>query len=764
MRGKPCVWSGLNRGKVRVWTGKGLMSPERLNLEQLTEPQREAVMHLDGPLLVLAGPGSGKTRVITMRVAYLVREAGIAPWNVCAITFTNKAAAEMRKRVELLLSPRQAQAASISTFHSLCARLLRIHGSAVGLSANFSIYGVEEQQTLIKQALERVKLPSGAFSPQAMLGEISRAKNELVDVEAYAQAASGFVERNVAKVYREYVRLLRANQAVDFDDLLMMSVELLRKNHQVRLACQDRFAYLLIDEYQDTNIAQFRLAELLGGERGNLVAVGDPDQSIYRWRGADLRNILDFEQHFPKAKLIRLEENFRSTQRILQAADRLIGFNRHRKAKRLFSQLGEGEMVRQVRYVDGSAEAQQLAAWFSELHLQQGVPYAQMAVFYRVNSLSRELETALRNAGIPYQIARGTAFFDRKEIRDALAYLRVLVNPEDGLSLLRIANTPTRGLGAQSLAAIEAWQADHGGSLLDAMRQTPHNPALKPRAVASFKRLVELFDRWRHDLDSPRAVMPGLSEGDGDFRLRSFVERLIRQSGLEDHYRAKEQEPDEERVLNLGELVSFCQQFEQELLLREEETPGLRARLELLMERVALVSDADGLESESGMVSLMTMHTAKGLEFDAVGVIAAEDYLLPHKRALEDKDDNAVEEERRLLFVAMTRARRWLQVSHAQVRMVFGSMQSTIPSRFLREFAGNGVKTLRDSTPASLAAGYGRDASAVTGTGLVPGAAVRHPLFGSGRVIQASGSRVTVSFEQYGVKVLMRDFAPLSLE
>ncbi|MCC5829612.1 MAG: UvrD-helicase domain-containing protein [Phycisphaeraceae bacterium] len=733
------------------------MPLETVDLDSLTEPQRLAATHLDGPMLVLAGPGSGKTRVITSRVAYLVREAGIAPWQVCAITFTNKAAAEMRRRVECFLTERQARAANLSTFHALCAKLLRQHGQRVGLTPNFSIYAMDEQQALAKQAIEQVKLPATSFQPSALLGRISSAKNELVDCHAFAAQASGFVEKNAAKVYVAYEKLLRANQAVDFDDLLVFAVRLLSEHQDIRGQVQDRWAYLLIDEYQDTNIAQFRLAELIAGPRGNLVVVGDPDQSIYRWRGADIRNILDFESHFPNARVVRLEQNFRSTQHILTAADRLIGHNTGRKPKKLFSDLGDGQQVRIVRYLDGSAEAQQVARWLMDLHVTHGVPYAQMAVFYRVNALSRELETAFRNAAIPYQIARGTAFFERKEIRDALAYLRMLVNPDDSLALERIVNLPPRGIGAQSLKAVEAWRIQHGLSLFQAMKQAEHITGLKARAIASLKAFTDQVDRWRHDLDAPPD--DSLIGGQSEYRLRAFVERLIRQSGLEKFYKGKEQEPDEERALNLGELVSFTQQFEQELLRTMDEPPTLRARLEALMERVALVSDADGLESESGMVSLMTMHTAKGLEFDAVAVIAAEDGLLPHQRASQELEE--LEEERRLLFVAMTRARKWLQVSHTQLRMVFGNMQSAIPSRFLREIKGAGVREKRDDTPAEFQGGRG-DVESVTGSAFAPGVEVNHPMFGRGRIIQASGGRLTVRFETFGIKTLMRDIAPLS--
>ena len=459
-------------------TTHALTDPAEL-LDGLTEPQAQAVQHVDGPLLVLAGPGSGKTRVITRRVAYLVKAVGIAPWNILAITFTNKAAGEMRDRVGALVSERQARAITVATFHSLCARLIRRYAERLGLPPGYSIYDTADQKRAIKQALDDLEINAKNFPPASMLSAISNAKNDLLDAAAFAKNASDFHARTVAKVYTKYEQILKRNAALDFDDLLMRTVQLMKRHPDVLAELRERYQYVMIDEYQDTNHAQFMIANGLapGSARvqpaadgsaapgstsgGNIMCTGDPDQSIYGWRGANIQNILEFEAHYPDATVVRLEQNYRSTKHILAAADALIANNRARRHKTLWTENDTGEPIRVVTCVDERQEARHVLEQFRKLHDDGGVPWAQMAVFYRMNSLSRVMEEALRDAGVPYVIARGTAFYDRKEIKDAIAFLRTIANPADEVNLLRVINTPARGISAASIKALQAHALAH---------------------------------------------------------------------------------------------------------------------------------------------------------------------------------------------------------------------------------------------------------------------------------------------------------------
>ncbi|MDX1682118.1 MAG: UvrD-helicase domain-containing protein, partial [Phycisphaeraceae bacterium] len=441
-------------------------------LDGLTQPQQDAVTHVDGPLLVLAGPGSGKTRVITHRMAHLVLNVGIAPWNMLAITFTNKAAGEMRQRVAQVLTPRQADALTVATFHAFCARLLREHAEAVGLKPGFSIYDTGDQRQAAKRAITELEINTKNFSPAAVLGTISNAKNELMDPDSYETAAGDFYTRTVSRIYHRYQSILTEGNAVDFDDLLLKTVQLLKEHTAIRDQLRQRYQYLLVDEYQDTNHAQFVIAHALAAEHGNICVTGDPDQSIYGWRGANIGNILDFERHYPDARVIRLEQNYRSTGRILAVADALIQNNQRRKHKQLWTDNELGEPVQVVRLRDEHHEAQWLVDQFRQAHDELSIPWSGMACFYRVNSLSRVLEDEFRAANIPYQVARGTAFYDRKEIKDAIAYLRVIVNPVDEVNLLRIINTPTRGIGDKTLKAVQAEAVARDQTLWETLGQT----------------------------------------------------------------------------------------------------------------------------------------------------------------------------------------------------------------------------------------------------------------------------------------------------
>lgn len=746
-----------------------MAAPIEALLENLTEPQREAVTHVDGPLLVLAGPGSGKTRVITSRIAHLILEVGIAPWNVLAITFTNKAAGEMRQRVGEFLSARQAQAATVATFHSLCARLLRTYAHVLNLPSSYSIYDTSDQQRCIKRVIEDLQINTKNFPPSKVLSSISSAKNELVDAEAFASMAGDFYSKKISQIYRGYEQALRRNNALDFDDLLFKTVTLLREHATVAEELRDRFQYILIDEYQDTNHAQFVIARALTGENRNICATGDPDQSIYRWRGADIRNILEFEKHYPDARVVRLEQNYRSTKSILGVADALIGRNTQRKHKALWTDNEVGEPVKIVTHATSQHEAAWVVDRVRDLHLAKGLNYSDMAVFYRTNSLSRVMEDALRDAAIPYQIARGTAFYDRKEIKDAVAYLRAIANPADEINLQRIINMPTRGIGDKTIKTLQAEAAARQLSLSDALDIANELPALSSRAVKAVREFAKLLATWREEAgidDIPLPPADDDASASNGLDLRTFVERVITESGLHAHYAADESAPDEERIMNLGELVSSASQYEEEMIEMSTQPITLREKLEGFLERIALVADVDAVDNDSGSVTLMTLHAAKGLEFPVVFMVGVEEGLLPHSQS--SGDEHEIEEERRLCFVGMTRAKRFLHLSHTNARSTFGRMEGAIPSRFLSEIRSDDVEWDDQSQHQESATPWGdfgrRQAASNFGSSskFRPGQMVRHPQFGMGTVMLVEQDRARVAFKT-GTKTLMLEYARLEI-
>ena len=749
-------------------------------LDDLTPPQREAVTHVEGPLLVLAGAGSGKTRVITRRIAHLVLRVGIAPWNVLAITFTNKAAGEMRSRVGQLVTERQANAVTVCTFHSLCARLVRNYAERLDLPRTYSIYDTADQTRAMKQTLKAMGISTSNFPPGKVLSTISNAKNELLNPAAYAVAADDFYSRTIAEIYKKYQGVLTKNHALDFDDLLLYAVTLFKEHPDALEELRQKYQYLMIDEYQDTNQAQFTLAHALSAQHQNICATGDPDQSIYGWRGADIRNILDFEQHYPAVTTVRLEQNYRSTKNILAVADSLIQHNTQRKHKQIWTENEMGEPVRSVACRDERHEAQWVVDWFTELRDREGIPWSGMAVFYRVNSLSRVVEEALINAHVPYQIARGTAFYDRKEIKDLVAYLRVIANPADEVNLLRIINTPSRGISDNTVRALSAHAVASHLTLYQAMNDPARVTSLNPRAVAAVQKFAGLLETWR--------VQAGLASGHApvnellgqnpptDLSLRRFVEQVLRESGLEQYYRNDKSDPDHERLMNLGELVSSAQQFEDEFDLpadQSQEMPTLSDKLEAYLEQISLVSDVDAVDSEQGSVTLMTLHAAKGLEFPVVAMIGLEDGLLPH--SISQSESRELEEERRLCFVGITRAQQRLAMTYTRHRTIFGQLQSTIPSRFLDELPVGSMQQedLSDQTNGLTGGRHmvwlSQDSQAQPDDdeegAFPPGALVRHPQFGLGRIIEirAGGaqSRARVEFNTAGVKTLILQYARL---
>ena len=742
-------------------------------LADLTPPQQQAVAHVDGPLLVLAGAGSGKTRVITRRIAHLVLRVGVAPWNVLAITFTNKAAGEMRSRMEHLLSPRQAKAVTVCTFHSLCARLVREFADRLNLPRAYSIYGTADQTRAMKQALEALKIGTSNFPPGRVLSTISNAKNQLLGPDAYAASVTDFYGRTVGQLYKKYQSILTKNAAVDFDDLLWRTVVLLQEHDDVLAQLRDRYRYLLIDEYQDTNHAQFTLAHTLSAGHGNLCATGDPDQSIYGWRGADISNILEFESRYPSVTTVRLEQNYRSTKSILAVADQLIRQNTRRKHKALWTENDTGEPIQAVTCYDERHEAQWVIDWFTQLHNRHEIPWGSMAVFYRVNSLSRAVEDAFRTAHIPYQIARGTSFYERKEIKDAIAYLRVVANPADEINLLRIINNPSRGISANTVRSLQAHAATRGFGLAAALGEPADVRSLNTRAVTAVDRFAKMLGAWRAEAGSGRhADVAGAT-------LCGLVERVLQESGLQEHFRNDRSDPDQERLMNLGELVNSAQQFEEAFELSQMdgdevgEPAGVAEKLEAYLEQISLVSDVDAIDDHQGAVTLMTLHAAKGLEFPAVAMIGLEDGLLPHGES--SSDPKKLEEERRLCFVGITRAQHRLAFTNTRYRTIFGRVQPAVGSRFLgempedyvsqedRSFEGAGLVEEEDRSVVQL--DQPGSSEKRHRDGFAPGTLVRHPQFGLGRVVEVryggSQTRARVDFNTAGAKTLVLQYARL---
>ena len=750
-------------------------------LTDLTESQHQAVTHVQGPLLVLAAAGSGKTRVITRRIANLVLRVGVAPWHVLAITFTNKAAAEMRSRIEQLMTPRQAKAVTVCTFHGLCARLIGEFASRLELPQAYSIYSTSDQTRAMKQALEELHISTSNFPPGRVLSTVSNAKNQLLTPDAYAESATDFYSRTVSQIYIKYQAIMNKNHALDFDDLLLRTVTLFKHHPDVLTQLRDRFQYVLIDEYQDTNHAQFVLAHALSAEHCNICATGDPDQSIYGWRGADIRNILDFESQFPNVKTVRLEQNYRSTKSILAVADHLIQHNTERKHKALWTDNADGQPIQTITCHDERHETQWVIDWLRQLRHQQSIPWRDMAIFYRVNSLSRVMEDGLRNASIPYQIARGTSFYERREIKDAIAYLRVTANAADEVNLQRIINIPPRGISHTTVRALQAYAADHQKGLFDAMVDVAKVTGLNKRASAAVSRFTKTLQGWRSAAEFERTSEPleddlnnpEVSSSSGVESLRMLVEQILRESGLEEHFRFDKSDPEHERLMNLGELVSSAGQFEEEFESSQpDERPrSIAEKLAAYLQQISLVSDVDGLDNEQGAVNLMTLHAAKGLEFPVVAMIGMEDGLLPH--AESNSDLQKLEEERRLCFVGVTRCQSHLALTHTRVRTIFGRIQPAIPSRFLEEMPDDYMQEDSLADPDVALEGDrsieqvdgGEPDSQEDGDELRAGTLVRHPKFGLGRImdIRAGGAqtRARIEFNTSGTKTLVLQYAPL---
>jgi len=711
-------------------------------LAGLNPIQKEAVLHTEGPVLIVAGAGSGKTRALTHRMAYLIREKGISPYGILAITFTNKAAREMAERVEGLLGTRVAKGMWILTFHAACARILRREHDHLGIPSHFTIYDEGDTERVITLVLKSMDLDPKRYPPRQIAAMIGRAKDNLVSPREFAAKANTYYETAVAGVYGEYQRRLHAAGALDFDDIIMETVRLFREHPEVLEHYQQRFEYLLIDEYQDTNRAQYHLVKALAAKHHNLCVVGDADQGVYSWRGATIRNLLDFEHDYPEAAVFVMEQNYRSTQAILSVANALIEHNIQRKPKSLWTESDGGELA--VRY---RADNEHDEAWFVVNEIErlvsvEGHRYGDCAVFYRTNAQSRVLEDVFMRAGMDYKIIGGVRFYQRKEIKDVFAYLRVLVNPGDLVSVRRVINTPKRGIGDATVAAIEGFSASENIPFLQAARRAEEIVVLGQRARGAVRSFVEVIDRLGAELVEGAGV-PKLVEAaftESGYLIELEEERTVEAMG---------------RVENLRELVGVAREFE----VREPD--GILADF---LEQVSLASEQDELDQESGVVTLMTMHNAKGLEFDVVFMVGMEDGVFPHYRSMTDAAE--LEEERRLAYVGITRARRRLYLTHAWSRSLFGGSNYNPPSRFLNEIPAHLVQNMqgeRGSLPQTKTAreGFGHDPLPVT-----EGDTVFHDKWGEGVVVNVRGqgdrAEATISFQDVGEKNLLLAYAPLA--
>ncbi|WP_407406701.1 ATP-dependent helicase [Enterocloster sp.] len=637
--------------------------------DTLNPMQKEAVLHTEGPLLILAGAGSGKTRVLTHRIAYLIEEKEVNPWNILAITFTNKAAGEMRERVDSLVGF-GAENIWVSTFHSTCVRILRRYIEHLGYTTSFSIYDSDDQKTLMKQVFKTLDIDTKQYKERSVLGIISSVKDKLISSEEFLlNAGQDFRQKKVGEIYREYQNQLKKNNALDFDDLIVKTVELFQNDSQILDYYQERFRYIMVDEYQDTNTAQFKLISLLASKYGNLCVVGDDDQSIYRFRGADIENILSFEQTFPGARVIKLEQNYRSTQNILDAANGVIRHNRGRKEKSLWTANGTGDEILFKQFDDARDEADYIARQIRDSEFS----YQDQAVLYRTNAQSRLLEERCIFYNVPYRLVGGVNFYQRKEIKDILAYLKTVANGVDDLSVLRIINVPKRGIGATSMGRVTMFASEHGMSLYSALREA--------RMVPGLGKAVEKIGRFISQMECFRAMAQ--SE---EYSIQDLIEAILEETGYEEELKAEGEIEAETRMENIQELINKAAAYEE-----DSQHPSL----DEFLEQVALVADIDNVDSSEDRVTLMTLHSAKGLEFPKVYLAGMEDGLFPGMMAVSSDDPTDMEEERRLCYVGITRAKKELVITAARKRMTHGETRYCKPSRFVEEIPAELLKEER---------------------------------------------------------------------
>ena len=722
-------------------------------LDGLNREQQQAVQHTEGPLLILAGAGSGKTKVLTVRIAYLLAQ-GVNPYEILAITFTNKAAKEMKSRVEGLVGD-VANRIWLSTFHSFCAKFLRFElDNFLGYNSNFTIYDTSDSQVVIKAALKALNLDDKYYPVGAMISAISDAKNKLMFASDYRKQARDFYQQKVADVYEYYERELRKNNALDFDDLLLVAVKLLQSNAAVLEKYSKRFKYVMIDEYQDTNHAQYLLAYLLSSHWKNIAVVGDADQSIYAWRGADIQNILDFEKDYPNCTSIKLEQNYRSTKIILDAANAVIDNNEGRPEKNLWTDKVEGAKIQHFTAQSEHEEAAFIGDTIVKKHDIHGVPYGDMAILYRTNAQSRVLEEALIKRALPYTMVGGTKFYDRKEIKDVLAYLRVLYNPFDDLSLLRIINVPKRSIGATTVSKLQDYARENGTSLFMTLTQLHLVDTIKGKTKEKLEEFGILIFTLVAEMD--------------DKSVLDILEAILDRTGYLAQLEESTDPQDQARAENIGELLSVAKDF-------QDTNPT--GTVEDFLEQVALVNDVDSFEQEESKVTLMTLHAAKGLEFPIVFLGGLEEGLFPHSRTLMNPEE--IEEERRLAYVGITRAEKELYISNATTRTVFGRTSSYLPSRFIDEIPAELVDSLRAKRriPDDIKPTVPRHMSVASRPVTKPiirneviadwkvGDTAIHSKWGNGKVVNVSGEgagmKLTIEFPTQGVRVGMAKFAPV---
>jgi DNA helicase-2/ATP-dependent DNA helicase PcrA len=732
-------------------------------LDNVTESQKEAITHIDGPLLVIAGAGSGKTRVITRRVGYLV-EQGTDPSNILSITFTNKAANEMKERLGEFLDLRGMW---ISTFHAMCSRILRSEIEHLEFTRNFGIYDSGDQAKCIKDIMKELKLDTDHWRPGAVAASISNAKNELLSAEEFAEYKSGYYNDVVSKVYTRYQKCLEANNALDFDDLLFKVVHLFKNFQEVLEKYQEKFRYILIDEYQDTNHAQYAITQLLAQRYENICATGDPDQSIYGWRGANIRNILNFEKDYPGTKTVKLEQNYRSTKNILHVASEIINNNLSRKPKSLWTENNEGSKVRIIHCEDENVEAKEIAANISEF-VRNGNAHSDIAVFYRTNAQSRVLETCMLREGIPYSIVGSVAFFKRKEIKDILSYLKLCANPDDDLSLERVVNVPARGIGATTIRRLREWAILNNTNMSGAISSVQEIQEIKGKSSKAVKGFWDIISEL-HKIPT--------------YPVMGFVKEVIEKVGYVDYLVLSYEGDSEERLENIEELVTAASEY-------DASNPD--GSLQGFLEEVSLIADIDKWDDAADTVTLMTLHAAKGLEFPVVFIAGLEEGLLPHSQSKDSDDD--VEEERRLCYVGITRAQRDLFLVYTRYRSKYGQRSACVPSRFLSEIPVDFVeeidRTIYNSYADKLRTestteyresakdeDYQDDAGdsdydelpefqidePQDGIELVSGDIVKHEIFGRGRVVKIapSSDTVHVDFNRVGIKKLALEYANL---
>ncbi len=718
-------------------------------LANLNPAQAEAAGHTAGPLLVLAGAGSGKTRVLTHRIAYLLNQ-GVPPYNILAITFTNKAAAEMRNRVEKLM-PEAARDLWVTTFHSACLRILRREIQALGYNSSFSIYDDADQQTLMKECLKELEIDEKRFQPRAILAAISGAKNQLMSPAQYERQAFEYFEQVAARVYRSYQEKLFKNNALDFDDLLMLTVRLFQENIHILGYYQTKFKYILVDEYQDTNHTQYTLVNMLAERHRNVCVVGDPNQSIYKWRGADINNILSFERDYPEAKVVKLEQNYRSTGTILQAANAVIKNNLEAKELKLWTSQGAGELIHVFRAESERFEGHYIADRIKDLHFSKNRKYNDMAILYRTHAQSRVFEEVFLRLGIPYTIFGGLKFYERKEIKDLLAYLRVLINPVDSQSLSRIINVPKRGIGAASLEKIGSFALERDVTLLISLAMVDDIPGVPAKARKQCRLLADLLALLKQQAEF--------------LSVTQIAEEVIKATGYRAELEAEDTVESRTRLENLQEFLTVTREYDKQ--------HGEEGGLADFLTTISLVTDLDRHDPAADQVVMMSLHSAKGLEFPVVFLTGLEEGVFPHSRALYDQEE--LEEERRLAYVGITRAEEQLYLTHCWERTLFGRTNMNPKSRFLEEIpleltvGQSPVKKPIPSQASSVLFGAADKTVATTASAapksFLLGDRVSHKKWGEGVIVKVKGeggnAELTVAFPQQGLKTLIAQFAPL---